>query len=53
MQAETVPAPETKAAETTGEVAGAFEDFMRTFEAFKARTTSASPRSSRSASPTC
>ncbi len=36
MQAEPVPAPETKAAETTGDVAGAFEDFMRTFEAFKA-----------------
>jgi HK97 family phage major capsid protein len=35
MQAEMSRAPETKAAET-GEVAGAFEDFMRTFEAFKA-----------------
>ncbi len=36
MQAEPVPAPETKAAATTGDIAGAFEDFMRTFEAFKA-----------------
>ena len=36
MQSERSHAPETKAAETTGEVAGAFEDFMRTFEAFKA-----------------
>ncbi len=40
MQAEPVPAPETKAAETTGDVAGAFEDFMRTFEAFKAENDS-------------
>ena len=36
MQAEPIRAPETKAAETTGDVAGAFEDFMTTFEAFKA-----------------
>ena len=36
MQAAPIAAPETKAAETTGDVAGAFEDFMRTFEAFKA-----------------
>ena len=40
MQAEPVPAPETKAAETTGDVAGAFEDFMTTFEAFKAENDS-------------
>jgi HK97 family phage major capsid protein len=40
MQAAPVPAPETKAAETTGDVAGAFEEFMRTFEAFKAENDS-------------
>ncbi len=40
MQAEPMPAPETKAAETTGDVAGAFDDFMRTFEAFKAENDS-------------
>ena len=40
MQSDPSPAPETKAAETTGDVAGAFEGFMTTFEAFKAENDS-------------